>query len=79
MVCDYVTENNELVKDYTKNEHLYLNVLNALRCNRIHYAINTLEEILMNDPVDILCIDTLHQLYQMLGKNNEMVSFLFLV
>ena len=51
-----------------------MTVLSALRCNRIHYAINTLESILMNDPVDILCINTLHVLYKMLGEGNTMVS-----
>lgn len=49
-------------------------MLSALRCNRIHYAINTLESILMNDPVDILCINTLHSLYQMLGRAESMVG-----
>ena len=61
-------------KDYTKNEHLYLTVLSALRCNRIHYAINVLESILMNDPGDILCINTLHMLYKMLGEGSRMVG-----
>ena len=51
-----------------------MNVLSALRCNRIHYAINTLESILMNDPVDILCINTLHSLYQILGRGESMVA-----
>lgn len=51
-----------------------MNVLSALRCNRIHYAINTLESILMNDPVDILCINTLHSLYQILGRAESMVE-----
>ena len=63
-------------KDYTKNEHLYLTVLSALLCNRIHYAINVLESILMNDPVDILCINTLHMLYKMLGEGNRMFASL---
>lgn len=28
----------------------------------------------MNDPVDILCINTLHMLYKMLGEGNRMVG-----
>lgn len=48
--------------------------MSSLRCNRIHYAINVLESILMNDPVDILCINTLHMLYKMLGEGNRMVG-----
>ena len=27
----------------------------------------------MNDPVDILCINTLHSLYQILGRGESMV------
>ena len=28
----------------------------------------------MNDPVDILCINTLHSLYQILGRGESMVA-----
>ena len=63
-------------KDFTKNEHLYKNVIAAIQCNRIRYAINTLEAILINDPTDILAINTLSQLYPMIGDSRGMVDFL---
>ena len=65
--------NYDVVKDFTKNEHLYLRVLKALQCHRIRYAINTLEEILMNDPVDVLAINSLSTLYNMLNEDKKMV------
>ena len=59
-------------KDFTHNEHLYLHVLKGIRCNRVRYAINTLEMILMSDPVDILAINTLFSLYQQIGESSKM-------
>ena len=63
-----------LDSDFTRNEQLYFNVVKALKCNRIRYAVNTLEAILMNDPVDILAINTLFALYQRLGEGSQMVG-----
>lgn len=59
--------------DYTRNELLYFDVIKALKCNRLRYAVNTLEAILLNDPVDILAINTLFSLYQRLGESSQMV------
>ena len=63
-------------KDFTKNEHLYSRVIASLRCNRIRYAINTLEAILMNDPTDVLAIHILSYLYPMIGDSQGMVHLI---
>ena len=65
-----------LEKEFTKNEHLYSRVIASLRCNRIRYAINTLEAILMSDPTDVLAIHVLSHLYPMIGDSQGMVFLL---
>lgn len=65
-----------LEKEFTKNEHLYSQVIASLRCNRIRYAINTLEAILMSDPTDVLAIHVLSHLYPMIGDSQGMVFLL---
>ena len=54
---------------------MYLRAIKALQCHRVRYAINTFEEIVMNDPVDILSLNTLSVLYHILNEDSKMVDF----